>query len=180
MLQITIPGVEMWDDENQQFVNLKEQTMVLEHSLVSISKWESKWHVPFLATKNKTFEQVVDYVKCMTITQNVNPDIYKYLTTDNIEEVNKYIDDPMTATTFSNLPAGKSSSEVLTNEVIYYQMTALNIPFKCEKWHLNRLLTLIKVCGIKSQPPKKMSRGEALRQQSAINAARKKRLNTRG
>jgi oligoribonuclease NrnB/cAMP/cGMP phosphodiesterase (DHH superfamily) len=180
MLQITIPAVELWDERKQEFVITKEQTLQLEHSLVSISKWESKWCKPFLSKQEKTLEETLDYIKCMTITQNVDPEVYNYLTNKNIEEINKYIDAPMTATYFSDEKNSKTSREQVTAELIYYWMIAFNIPFECQKWHLNRLLTLIKVCNIKNQPPKKRSKKEIMSRNAALNAARRKRLNTSG
>lgn len=180
MLQITIPAVEQWDERKQEFVITKEQTLQLEHSLVSLSKWESKWCKPFLTKQEKTFEETLDYIKCMTITQNVNPEVYNYLTNKNIEEIYNYINAPMTATYFSDDKIAKTSREQNTAELIYYRMIALNIPFECQKWHLNRLLTLIKVCNIKNQPPKKRSRKEIMSRNAALNAARRKQLNTKG
>jgi len=180
MLQITIPAVELWDERKQEFVITKEQTLQLEHSLVSISKWESKWCKPFLSKQEKTFEEILDYIKCMTITQNVDPEVYNYLTNKNIEEINEYINAPMTATYFSDEKNSKPSREQVTAELIYYWMIAFNIPFECQKWHLNRLLTLIKVCNIKNQPPKKRSKKEIMSRNAALNAARRKQLNTKG
>lgn len=180
MLQITIPAVELWDERKQEFVTTKEQTLQLEHSLVSLSKWESKWCKAFLTKQEKTFEETLDYIKCMTITQNVDPEVYNYLTKENIEEIKKYIEAPMTATYFSDDKTVKSSREQITAELIYYWMIALNIPFECQKWHLNRLLTLIKVCNIKNQPPKKLSKKEIMSRNAALNAARRKQLNTKG
>lgn len=180
MLKITIQSAELWDEDKEEFVYTKEQTLQLEHSLVSLSKWESKWCKAFLSKHEKTFEETVDYVKCMTLTQNVNSDVYQYLTNKNIAEINRYIEAPMTATYFSDDKIGKTSREQITSELIYYWMVALNIPFECQKWHLNRLLTLVKVCNIKNQPPKKRSRKEILSRNAALNAARRKQLNTRG
>jgi len=180
MLRITIPAVELWDERKQEFIITKEQTLQLEHSLVSISKWESKWCKPFLTKQEKTFEETLDYIKCMTLTQNVDPEVYNYLTNENIKEINEYIGAPMTATYFSDEKTSKTSSEQVTAELIYYWMIAFNIPFECQKWHLNRLLTLIKVCSIKNQPPKKRSRKEIMRRNAALNAARRKQLNTKG
>ncbi len=180
MLQITIPAVERWDERKQEFVTTKEQTLQLEHSLVSLSKWESKWCKAFLTKQEKTFEETLDYIKCMTITQNVNPEVYNHLTNKNIDEVNKYIEAPMTATYFSDDKIVKTSREQITAELIYYWMIALNIPFECQKWHLNRLLTLIRVCNIKNQPPKKRSKKEIMSRNAALNAARRKQLNTKG
>lgn len=180
MLQITIPATELFDDDKQEFVYTKEQTLKLEHSLVSLSKWESRWQKPFLTKEERTIEETIDYIKCMTITQNVDPDIYNYITNDNVRKVNAYIDAPMTATTFSNNGKGRPNREQITSELIYYWMISLNIPFECQKWHLNRLLTLIRVCNIKNQPAKKMSKGEIMSRNRALNEARKKQLNTKG
>lgn len=180
MLQITIPGTEQWDEVNEKFIYTKEQTLQLEHSLVSLSKWESKWGKVFLSKREKTYEETIDYIKCMTITQNVDPDIYNCLSSANIEKINKYIEAPMTATYFSENQDNKPSREQVTAELIYYWMIALNIPFECQKWHLNRLLTLIRVCNIKNQPPKKMSKRALMNRNSALNASRRKRLNTKG
>ena len=180
MLQITVPALEQWDEENQEFINTKAQTLTLEHSLVSLSKWEAKWHKPFLSTKEKTYEETMDYIKCMTLTQNVDPNVYKALSDENIHAVNKYIEDPMTATTFGEQKKGRKSSETITSELIYYWMISLNIPVEFQKWHLNRLLTLIEVCNRKNEPPKKMGQGDIMKQNAALNAARRKKLNTRG
>lgn len=181
MLQITIPATEAWDERNQRFVQTKEQTLKLEHSLVSLSKWESKWCKPFLSKENKTYEETLDYVKCMTLTQNVDPDVYHCLNQDHIDQINNYIEAPMTATTISNEGNGKKNNEIVTSELIYYWMIALQIPVDiCQKWHLNRLLMLIRVCNIKNQPPKKMGKRETMRNNTALNAARRKRLNSRG
>lgn len=180
MLQITIPATELWDEVNERFIRTRKQTLQLEHSLVSISKWESKWCKPFLTKEKKTTEETIDYIRCMTLTQNVNPNIYFALTNENIKQVDDYIDAPMTATTFSEDKSGRSNREIITAELIYYWMIALQIPMKCEKWHINRLLTLIRVCNIKNQPPKKMSQGEIMRRNAELNAARRKQLNTKG
>ena len=180
MLRITIPAAELWDEVNQEFVTTKEQTLQLEHSLVSLSKWESKWNKAFLGKQEKTVEETLDYVRCMTITQNVKPDVYNRLTPENIKQINDYIDAPMTATHFSNERQSGGNYEIATSELIYYWMIALNIPFECQKWHLNRLLTLIKVCNIKNTPPKKMSRRDLMSRNAALNAARRKQFNTRG
>ena len=180
MLRITVPSTELWNEEKQEFVYTKEQTLQLEHSLVSLSKWESKWCKAFFSKKEKTLEEIVDYVKCMTLTQNVDPVVYDYLTNDNIDQINKYIEAPMTATYFSEDRIARANREQITAELIYYWMIALNIPFECQKWHLNRLLTLIKVCNIKNQPPKKRNRKEIMSRNAALNAARRRRLNTSG
>lgn len=180
MLQITIPGRELWDEEKCEFVTIKAQTLQLEHSLVSISKWESKWNKAFLGRAEKTTEETIDYVRCMTLTQNVNPLVYRYLTPENIEAVNNYISAPMTATCFFDEDEKSTSRETITAELIYYWMIALNIPFECQKWHLNRLLTLVKVCNIKNAPPKKRSRGDIMRRNAKLNAARRAKHHTKG
>lgn len=180
MLRITIPASESWDEAKQEFVTVKEQTLLLEHSLVSLSKWESKWNKAFLSKKDKTREETLDYIRCMTITQNVKSETYRFLTNENIQQINDYISAPMTATYFSNEKQSGINREVITSELIYYWMIALNIPFECQKWHLNRLLTLIKVCNIKNKPPKKMSRHEIMSRNAALNAARRSQLNSRG
>lgn len=180
MLHITVPSVELWDEAKEEFIKTKEQTLQLEHSLVSVSKWEAKWCKVFLSKKEKTYEETIDYIKCMTITQNVDPDVYKYLTKENITQINDYISAPMTATWFSDEKNRPGSNEQVTSELIYYWMISLQIPFECQKWHLNRLLTLIKVCSIKNKPPKKMSRSDIMRRNASLNAARRRQLNTSG
>ena len=180
MLEIKIPAMELFDERTGEFINITEQTLRLEHSLVSLSKWESKWCKPFLSKTEKSREETIDYIKCMTLSQNVDPKVYNYLTESNFREINKYIEAPMTATTFSDEKGSKGSREQVTAELIYYWMVALNIPFECQKWHLNRLLTLVKVCNIKNQPPKKMSKRDVMSRNAALNAARRKQLNTKG
>lgn len=180
MLTITVPAFEMWDEKNEKFVNIKECTLQLEHSLISLSKWESKWCKPFLFTKEKTEEETLDYVRCMTLTSRVSPEVYYGLTSENIKAINRYIEAPMTATCFGADRNGRGNREIVTSELIYYWMIALNIPFECQKWHLNRLLTLIRVCNIKNQPAKKMSRREIMSRNAALNAARRKQLGTNG
>lgn len=181
MLRITIPGVEQWDEVKQEFIYTKEQTLSLEHSLVSVSKWEAKWHKPFLSKSDKTIEETIDYVRCMTLTQNVDSQIYNYLTNDNISQVNQYIAEPMTATWIQE-EKGKPTPmrKQITSELIYYWMITLNIPMECQKWHLNRLLMLIRVCNAENKPRKKRSNGEILRDNARINAERRKRWNSKG
>ena len=175
MLQITIPSIEVFDETRNEFIVTKEQTIQLEHSLVSISKWESKWAKPFLSKNGKTTEETLDYIKCMTITQNVSNDTYMYLTPKNIEEINKYIDSDMTATTFSN-DDKTVNRDIITAEIIYYWMISFTIPFECQKWHLNRLLTLINVCNIKNKPPKKMNKREQASRNTNLNEERKRQM----
>ncbi len=180
MLTITIPPVDLYDEEKQVFFEFKGQTLVLEHSLVSLSKWESKWCKPFLSKEEKTLEETLDYIKCMTITQNVDSNVYNFLDRSNINAINNYIDAPMTATTFYNAKQETGKKETVTSELIYYWMISLNIPMECQKWHLNKLLTLIRVCDLKNNPPKKMGRRETINHYAALNAARRKQMNSKG
>ena len=181
MLKITIPDQELYNEATEEFVNVKGRELTLEHSLVSLSKWESKFHKPFLTKEDKSRLETVEYIRCMTITQNVNNDIYVTIPNMVINEVSAYIENPMTATTFTEKEQARTiNREVITAEIIYYWMVALQVPMECQKWHLNRLLTLINVCNIKSQPKKKMSRRELTSRNRAINAERKKRLGTTG
>lgn len=180
MLQITIPATEQWDEKNQVFVKTDEQVLRLEHSLVSLHKWESKWHKSFLFTKEKTYEETLDYIKCMTLTQNVNPDVYYCLTNENITQINEYIADPMTATYIYEDEKKGINRDKVTAELIYYWMISLEIPFECQKWHLNQLLALIKVCNVKNSPKKRMSNRDILSRNKALNEARKKSMHTRG
>ena len=180
MLRIVIPECQLFNEETEEFVYTKEQKLQLEHSLVSLSKWESKWHKPFLGKDDKTFDETIDYIKCMTLTPNVDPNIYLFLTKENIKDINDYIGDPMTATTFSENGPNARNREIITSELIYYWMVALNIPFECQKWHLNRLLTLIRICNIKNQPTKKRSKSEIMSRNAALNASRRKQLNSKG
>ena len=180
MLQITIPSTELWDETLQEFITTKDYVLQLEHSLVSISKWESKWNKVFLSKEEKTYGETIDYIKCMTITQNIPDVAYRCITKNNIDQIEEYISAPMTATWFSKQKPAGVSREQTTSELIYYWMISLNIPFECQKWHLNRLLTLIRVCNIKNTPPKKMSKRSLMQRNAALNAARRQQLNTTG
>lgn len=174
MLKITIKGPEFYDEEKQEFTYGKDTTLTLEHSLVSISKWEAKYHKPFMKEKEKmTSEETIEYIKFMTLTQNVDPEVYNRINNNVIKQIADYIKDPMTATWFSNTKKRGGTKRIITSELLYYQMVAYNIPFECQKWHLNRLLTLIRVCEEESQPKKKKSQREALMEQAAINKARR-------
>ena len=183
MIQITIPETEMFDEETETFLTIPEKKLTLEHSLLSISKWESKWHVPFIiSNKNDpphTNEQMIDYIRCMTIEKNVDQNVYLALTAENMLEINEYISNSMTATTVKEGPSSPFRREVITSELIYYWMVVFNIPIECEKWHINRLIMLIKVCAAKNNP-KKMSNRAILSQNHRLNEARKKALGTRG
>ena len=181
MLQLTIPSTEMWDEVNERFIKTKEQTLCLEHSLVSLSKWESKWHKSFLSSKEeKTVEETIDYIKCMTLTQNVDPEVYNRLSQENFNEINEYIENPMTATKIYEDKGVRPNRETITSELIYYWMIALNIPMECQKWHLNKLLMLIRVCNLKNKPPKKMSKRQLMSRNASLNAARRQQMHTSG
>lgn len=182
MLRITIPGSgELWDEGRQEFIPAtKDITLQLEHSLISLAQWESKWNKAFLSAKEKSTEEVIDYVRCMTITQKVDSKVYYRLSAENIEQINNYIAAPMTATYFRDEKIMGHSRDTITAELIYYWMIALNIPFECQKWHLNRLFALIKVCSIKNGPQKKMSKAELARRQAELNAVRRKKYHTKG
>ena len=185
MLKVIVPGLghEDWDEFKEEFVYYVESEDVelqLEHSLVALSKWESKWHERFLGRKDLTDEQMIDYIRCMTI-NDVDPEDYSRLTTEVLIQIKEYMDDPMTATTFKNNNDSRSnSSEATTSEIIYYWMIALTIPFECQYWHLNKLMTLIEVCSIKNSPPKRMSKREIMSRNSTINAARRQKFNSKG
>lgn len=181
MLTITVPiSPEGWDDEKQEFVEPKTQTLQLEHSLISLSKWESKWHKPFYSKKEMTNEETLYYIKCMTLNKNIDDEVYNHLTHENVKEIMDYIGDSMTATTFGRNDKDPTNKETITSELIYYWMIASQIPFECQKWHLNRLITLIRVCSVKNTPPKKRSRRDIMSRNAALNAARRQQMNTNG
>lgn len=179
MLKIDVPDTELYNSEKGEFVQIKGQTLVFEHSLVSISKWEARFHKPFLSS-DKSREELIEYVKYMTITQNVNDDVYLCMTEDVFKQISDYIEDPMTATWFSEDKNDSKNDKAITSELIYYYMTALNIPFECQKWHFNRLLTLIKVCSEENKPKKKMKKSDITKRYAAINAKRRKALKSKG
>lgn len=182
MLRITIPSGEYWDERRQEFIKTEGQTILLEHSLMSLARWEAHWRKPFLSRDKKTRAETIDYIRCMTITEDVDKSIYETLSDDMINLVSSYINEPMTATTFSDDgKPGRGSREIITAEVIYYWMVALQIPFEpCQRWHLNRLLTLVRVCNIKNQPKKKMSQSEIMNRNTKLNQERRKRLGSKG
>lgn len=169
----------MYDERTEEFLYTDDVSICLEHSLVSISKWESIWCKPFMNDRDKTILEIKDYVKHMTLTPNISNEVYDRLTEDNIKQINSYIELPMTATTFSDVSKG-GKREIITSELIYYWMISYNIPFECSNWHLNRLLALIKVCNIKNSPPTKMSKNEIYERNRNINAERKNQLNSKG
>lgn len=183
MLKVRIPDQELFDEKAETFVYVKGAEIQLEHSLISLSKWESKWHKPFLGNEKKTEAQIKDYIRCMTITQNVNPELYEYIPPSILKETLDYIDNPMTATWFSDAEkkkAGIGKKEIITSEIIYYWMISLNIPVQFEKWHLNRLITLIRVINAKNSNQKKMSKKDILSRNARINAERRAKSKSKG
>lgn len=179
MLKITIPSIELFDEARQVFTKSKEVTLQLEHSLVSISKWESVWRKPFLTKDKKTKAETIDYIRCMTISQNVDPMVYSIIPRDIMDQIIEYIETPRTATIIPD-STDRINREVITSELIYYWMVTFNIPFECQTWHLDRLLTLIKVINIKNQPKKKGNARDILARNAALNAKRKAELKTTG
>jgi hypothetical protein len=179
VLTIVVSGVEMFNDTTQEFTTEGDVVLELEHSLVSLSKWESKHEKPFLGSDDKTIEEVLEYVKFMTLTK-VPEETFSRLSEANVEEINNYINAKMTATWFNDQPGTPQSREVITAELIYYWMIAFQIPFECETWHLNRLFTLIRVCNIKQSKPKKMSRAEIAARNRELNAQRRAQFKTKG
>lgn len=182
MLTITVKGLEYFDDETQEFVSSEDVVLELEHSLVSLSKWESIWEKPFLSPDEKTTEETYSYVRMMTLTPNVPDEVFSRLSSENLDAVNNYVNAKMTATWFSDPPSTTKGRprEIITSEIIYYWMISLNIPFECQYWHFNRLYTLIRVCNNKNAPQKKMGRKEMLEQRRRLNEQRKAQFNTRG
>ena len=188
MLEIIVKASEQWDEDKQEFYTLQKDTVLkLEHSLLSISKWESKWHTNFIGNEKLTLEQSIDYVRCMTVTPKVNPKIYSVITKENLSEIAEYIKNPMTATVVKQAPDGvrrygKFHSDNLTSEEIYYYMIEFGVPFECEKWHLNRLLTLLKVCSVKQMQAngKKMPSGQLAKQYAQLNSMRRAARGTKG
>lgn len=181
MLRIEIPlGLEYWDEAKGEFVIPPTYPIDLEHSLVSLSKWESKYCKPFFSKTEKSSAEILDYIKMMAVTPVTQPEVWNNITQENVDAIKVYIDAPMTATTFSKDSKSSNNRETVTSELIYYWMITLTIPFECQYWHINRLLTLVRVCNIKNAPPKKQSKGDIMRRNSALNAERRARLNSKG
>lgn len=180
MLKVEIFGEEQFDDEKSEFVVEVVSTLELEHSLVSLSKWESIWEIPFLGAKKKTAEETESYIKCMSLTDVDVDDLLDRLSNDNVEQINAYIGAKMSATWFTDLPGAKKNTEVITSELLYYWMVTMNIPWEAQHWHLNRLLTLIRVINDKNAPPKKMSRASLASRNRALNEQRRQQLGTKG
>jgi hypothetical protein len=179
VLQIKITKAEAFNEVTSTFIDAVDVVLNLEHSLVSLSKWESKWEIPFLASQRKTDEQTLDYISMMNLGANFPPGLFAHFSNENYREIDAYIDAKMTATTFSEQKK-TPSMETITSELIYYWMTAFTIPFECQYWHLNRLLALIKVCNEKNAPPKKMSRAEVIAQNRRLNDQRRREMGSKG
>lgn len=180
MLKIVIPESEFFNEETETFITVPETTLNLEHSLVSLSKWESHWEKPFISS-TKTREETLWYVKAMTLNEDVPDKVYLGVTDDHILEINKYIDSKQSATWFAEKPGtAKTSRKIITAELIYFWMISLNIPFECQHWHLERLITLIKVCDEHNAPKKKMSPRELAQRNRALNEERRKKYQTSG
>lgn len=185
MLQILVPDTELFDDEKQRFISVKATELKLEHSLLSISKWEAKWKESFLSTTKRSHTQSIDYVKCMTLNPPVDDNVYSALTQEAWDKIKNYIDADLTATWFheDRKTSAKQKQQIVTSELLYYYMVSYNIPFECQKWHLSRLLTLIKICDVKAQEAdkkNKMSKSEIITQNKALNEKRRRELNSKG
>jgi hypothetical protein len=182
MLTITILGEELWDEAAETFLNDESGKIVLqlEHSLVSLSKWESKFEKAFLGKQEKTAEEVLAYVEDMVVTPDYPPDVLLKLTQEHISEINGYIDSKQSATTFGQMPKRPGQTETITSELIYYWMVAYQIPFECQHWHLNRLFSLIRICNVKNAPKDKQSKGQMAQQMRELNEQRRRELGTSG
>lgn len=180
MLRIDIPEREFFDEETERFGKIRATTLYLEHSLISISKWEAKWHIEFFESE-KTLEQTMDYIACMVLNREIDDkaQVLKFLTEDDVKKINDYINNPMTATRIKD-DGRRGRTQKITSELIYCWMVQYQIPFECEKWHINRLIMLIRVISEENKPKKKMTKREIMAQNKALNAARKARLGTRG
>lgn len=183
-LKIDVPAGELYgaiDPETgrKMFTKVEATTLTLEHSLISLAKWEAKWHKPYISSE-KSNEETIDYIRCMTTTQNVDPNVYKVLTRKNIEDIMAYIEDPHTATKVPEIRSNSTRHDVVTAELIYYWMISYNIPVEFQKWHLNKLITLIRVFNFKNAPAKKMSTSELYSRNSALNRARRAKFNSKG
>lgn len=180
MLKLIITGDEFFDEKTSTFETVGDVELELEHSLISLSKWESKYQKPFLSSIDKTQEEVLGYIKAMILTPIYPENVLSRFTQKNYAEINDYIESKESATTFGHMPERRGRGEVITSELIYYWMVAFNIPFECECWHLNRLFALIRICNIKNQKPKKMSRSEIAARNRELNAQRRAQYGTTG
>lgn len=181
MLEIVVPASECYNEATQEFISVgKDVKLQMEHSLISISKWEAKHHKAFLSKRAKTKEEMDDYFRCMTINKVSDPSVFSRLTGENIKAIEAYISDPMTATYMDNDAESQGPKDTVTSELIYYWMVSYRIPSEFQKWHINRLMALIHVCGKKNSPPKKMSKTALAQRNAALNAKRRAAMNSRG
>lgn len=180
MLEIIVPENELYISNKNKFVTVQSCVLSLEHSLISVAKWESKWHIPYLNSTKRTVTQEMDYIRCMVIGPIKNDYTFSALSPDNMNQIRNYIDDAMTATTFSKTPPSSKNRQIVTAEVLYSRMFANNIPMECQKWHLNRLLTLIRVCDTMNNPPGKKNKKETASRYAEQNALRRAQHNTKG
>lgn len=180
MLRIIIEGDETYDEKENLFDTFNDVVFEIEHSLLSVSKWESKYQKPFLSNTKKTPEEIFGYIKVMILTPEVDLDALYKLSQENIDKIQQYIDSSQSATTFGIMPERRGPGEIITSELIYFWMVTFNIPFECDKWHLNRLLSLIRICNLKNSKPKRMSRNEIAMRNRELNEKRKAELNTTG
>lgn len=180
MLKLIIPGEEYFNEETEEFETIGDFELELEHSLISLSKWESIHQKPFLSNSDKTSEEILDYVKAMILTPIYPEGLFERFTNIQFSQINKYIESKESATTFGDMPERKGRGEVITSELIYYWMVAFTIPFECETWHLNRLFALIRICNLKNSKPQKRSRSEVAARNRELNAQRRAQYNTRG
>ena len=181
MLKLTIQKQTVYDEKENRFYDVPETIVELEHSLLAISKWESKWHIPFLKKEERTRDQIIYYVYCMCLNEDMPLEWFCGLTNTQFKEISEYIDNPMTATTITNHEKkSKAIPETITSELVYYWMDECNINKECETWHLNRLLRLIEITSIKRQPEKKMGKKNTIAQNKALNATRRARMGSKG
>ena len=180
MLQLEIAGAEYWDEAKEEFISSPGGILRLEHSLRSLKKWESKWKKPYLSQKEMTAEELLDYIRCMTLGPEKDPLIYQSLTFDQLVKIKEYINDPMTATTFRKEEDAPKNRSITTAEILYYEMSELNIPYTCDTWNLNQLMTLIHVCAIKRAPKKKGRNKNSAQNRKNLNKQRREQYGTRG
>jgi hypothetical protein len=180
MLIVTITGDEFFNEETEEFVTIGDVVLELEHSLLSVSKWESKFQKPFLASGEKSREEVLEYLRMMILNKDIPEDIHLRLDQTNMDLINEYVGSAQSATTFGQIPDPVSKAEVITSELVYYWMVAFNIPFECETWHLNRLFSLIRICNIKNSKPSKMSKASLAQRNRDLNAQRRSQLGSLG
>lgn len=179
MLELTIPRRTFFKESTNEFIEFNETKLKLEHSLISLSKWESKIKKPFLSDQKHSRSEMFYYIECMSLNPDIDPMVYKTIPDELYKTITDYIDDPMTATTINDNDSS-TNRDIITAEIIYYWMIECGIPFECQKWHLNRLITLIRVCSIKKGPQKKMSKREIFEQNRRLNEARRKKANSKG